>query len=124
MPDRFHNGNPNNDNGDPSRPISFRGLDKTSKWAFHGGDIQDGVFGHHGWWIIDFTEIDPHFGTNEDLRSLIDAAHARGIKVFFDIITNHTTDVIKYKECHNLDGTFAGLDDLKTSDPAVVKGMT
>ncbi len=135
MPDRFHNGNPENDQGDPSRPISFGGFDNTSKWAFNGGDmrgveakldyiqemgvtaiwmtpllrnkaIQSDGFGHHGYWVIDFTEIDPHFGTNEDLRSLIDAAHERGIKVFFDIITNHTADVIKYKECHNEDGTF------------------
>jgi glycosidase len=42
--------------------------------------IQSDGFGHHGYWVIDFTEIDPHFGTNEDLRSLIDAAHERGIQ--------------------------------------------
>lgn len=42
MPDRFHNANTNNDNGDPNRPISFGGLDKSSKWAFHGGDIAGG----------------------------------------------------------------------------------
>jgi alpha-amylase len=48
--------------------------------------------------VTDFTQIDPHLGTNADLRSLVDAAHARGIKVFFDIITNHTADVIQYRE--------------------------
>lgn len=140
MPDRFHNADPSNDNGDPIRKISQGGLDKTSKWAFHGGDmqgveakldyiqgmgvtaiwmtpllrnraIQNDGFGHHGYWVIDFTEIDPHFGTNEDLKSLIDAAHERGIKVFFDIITNHTADVIKYKECHNPDGSYINTEE-------------
>jgi alpha-amylase len=52
--------------------------------------------GYHGYWITDFTQIDPHLGTNEDLRELITGAHARGMKVFFDIITNHTADVIDY----------------------------
>ena len=55
--------------------------------------------GYHGYWVTDFTQIDPHFGTNaRAASSSIDAAHARGIKVFFDIITNHTADVIAYTE--------------------------
>jgi glycosidase len=53
--------------------------------------------GYHGYWITDFTQIDPHLGTNADMEALIDAAHAKGMKVFFDIITNHTADVIDYK---------------------------
>ncbi|HET7823615.1 MAG TPA: alpha-amylase family glycosyl hydrolase [Ornithinibacter sp.] len=53
--------------------------------------------GYHGYWITDFTQIDPHLGTNADMEQLIDAAHAKGMKVFFDIITNHTADVIDYK---------------------------
>jgi alpha-amylase len=58
--------------------------------------LQDQSAGYHGYWITDFTQIDPHLGTNEDLRALVDAAHARGMKVYFDIITNHTADVIGY----------------------------
>ncbi|MGA5816358.1 pullulanase-type alpha-1,6-glucosidase [Kitasatospora sp. NPDC094028] len=54
--------------------------------------------GYHGYWITDFTQVDPHFGTNEQLKELIAKAHARGIKVFFDVITNHTADVIDYAE--------------------------
>src|SRR4029450_12950760 len=46
----------------------------------------------------DFTRIDPHLGSNEDLRALVDAAHTRGMKVYFDIITNHTAAVIGYAE--------------------------
>ena len=51
---------------------------------------------YHGYWITDFTQIDPHLGTNEDMTELVDLAHALGMKVFFDIITNHTADVIAY----------------------------
>jgi glycosidase len=55
--------------------------------------------GYHGYWITDFTNIDPHFGTREEFRAFVDAAHARGLKVYMDIITNHTADVIQYRGC-------------------------
>ncbi len=61
---------------------------------------------YHGYWTLDFTQIDPHLGSNDDLKSLIAAAHERDIKIFFDIITNHTADVIKYEECHEADGSY------------------
>jgi glycosidase len=129
MPDRFENGDPDNDMGSKTVEISRGGFDPTSKGHYHGGDlrglinkldylqemgitaiwltpimrnqaVQGDSSGYHGYWILDFTEIDPHFGTNEELKELIDSAHAKGMKVFFDIITNHTADVIKYEECH------------------------
>jgi len=59
--------------------------------------------GYHGYWITDFTRVDPHFGTDADLRRLVDAAHGRGIKVYLDIVTNHTADVIRYRECPTRD---------------------
>ncbi|HEX8076717.1 MAG TPA: alpha-amylase family glycosyl hydrolase, partial [Chthoniobacterales bacterium] len=62
------------------------------------GTIAGSSAGYHGYWITDFTQVDPHFGTNAELRALINAAHARGIKVFFDIIVNHTADVIAYQQ--------------------------
>lgn len=55
--------------------------------------------GYHGYWVLDFTDVDPHFGTRADLKALVDAAHSRGMKVYLDIITNHTADVIQYREC-------------------------
>ncbi|HWU06946.1 MAG TPA: pullulanase-type alpha-1,6-glucosidase [Streptomyces sp.] len=54
--------------------------------------------GYHGYWITDFTQVDPHFGTNADLTKLIDKAHGKGMKVFFDVITNHTADTVDYAE--------------------------
>ncbi|WP_367650081.1 pullulanase-type alpha-1,6-glucosidase [Nocardioides sp. zg-1230] len=62
------------------------------------GSGSDASAGYHGYWVTDFTQIDPHFGTNAELEAFIDEAHGRGIKVFFDIITNHTADVIDYAE--------------------------
>ncbi|MGP9708448.1 pullulanase-type alpha-1,6-glucosidase [Brachybacterium sp. AOP24-D1-21] len=62
------------------------------------GEGEDASAGYHGYWVTDFTTIDPHLGTNEELKALIDDAHARGIKVYFDIITNHTADLIDYEE--------------------------
>ena len=55
--------------------------------------------GYHGYWITDFTTVDPHFGSEADFRALVNAAHARGLKVYMDIVVNHTADVIRYREC-------------------------
>ena len=67
--------------------------------------------GYHGYWITDFTQVDPHFGTNADLKALIAAAHARGMKVYLDIITNHTADVIKFRECPDNECVYRSLAD-------------
>ena len=55
--------------------------------------------GYHGYWITDFTRVDPHFGTNADFKALVDAVHARGMKFYMDIVVNHTADVIQFVEC-------------------------
>ena len=81
------------------------GLGTTAIWltpSFMNRPVQgagaDASAGYHGYWVTDFTRIDPHFGTNAELKALINEAHGRGIKVFFDIITNHTADVIDHEE--------------------------
>jgi glycosidase len=53
---------------------------------------------YHGYGIQDFLEIDPHFGTREDLRNPVDAAHQQGIYCILDIILNHSGDVFGYKD--------------------------
>ena len=55
--------------------------------------------GYHGYWVTDFTQVDPHLGSNADFKAFVDAAHGRGMKVYMDIIANHTADVIQYKGC-------------------------
>ncbi|WP_282005419.1 pullulanase-type alpha-1,6-glucosidase [Propioniciclava sinopodophylli] len=83
----------------------IEGLGTTAIWltpSFKNNYVQgegaDASAGYHGYWVTDFTQIDPHLGTNAELEAFIDAAHARGIKVYFDIITNHTADLIDYAE--------------------------
>ncbi|MDY7077379.1 MAG: pullulanase-type alpha-1,6-glucosidase [Chloroflexota bacterium] len=61
------------------------------------GTGSDASAGYHGYWIEDFTQFDPHFGTNLELQQVITEAHNRGIKIFFDVIVNHTADVIQYQ---------------------------
>jgi glycosidase len=55
--------------------------------------------GYHGYWITDFTQVDPHFGTEADMHALADAVHAHGMKLYMDIVVNHTADIINYREC-------------------------
>ncbi|MFI0239132.1 pullulanase-type alpha-1,6-glucosidase [Streptomyces sp. NPDC016845] len=62
------------------------------------GTGENASAGYHGYWITDFTQVDPHFGTNADLKTLISKAHRKGMKVFFDVITNHTADTVDYTE--------------------------
>ncbi len=121
----------------------IQGLGSTAIWltpSFKNKPVQgtgaDASAGYHGYWVTDFTQIDPHLGTNAELESLIADAHARGIKVYFDIITNHTADVIDYAQqtygyvdqatspYKDADGnafdphTYAGTDTFPTMDPA------
>ncbi|MGW1180622.1 pullulanase-type alpha-1,6-glucosidase [Streptomyces drozdowiczii] len=83
----------------------IKGLGTTAIWLapiFKNRPVQgtgkDASAGYHGYWITDFTQVDPHFGTNADLTKLIDKAHRKGMKVFFDVITNHTADTVDYAE--------------------------
>ncbi|MGH7516523.1 MAG: alpha-amylase family glycosyl hydrolase [Gemmatimonadales bacterium] len=45
---------------------------------------------YHGYGIQNFLDVDPRFGTRQDLRDLVDAAHGRGMYVVLDVIYNHT----------------------------------
>ncbi|WP_349425371.1 pullulanase-type alpha-1,6-glucosidase [Microbacterium sp. LWS13-1.2] len=92
------------------------GLGTTAIWltpSFKNKPVQgegaNASAGYHGYWITDFTQIDPHLGTNAELEALIAEAHAKGIKVYFDIITNHTADVVSYA-----DGQYGYVDQATT----------
>ncbi|GAB3590594.1 hypothetical protein GCM10027446_05760 [Angustibacter peucedani] len=124
-----------------SRLDYIKGLGTTAIWltpSFKNRPVQgtgsDASAGYHGYWITDFTQVDPHLGTNADLKKLIDTAHGKGMKVFFDIITNHTADVIDntqqqysyvsktdapYKDADGVvfdDKKYAGTDSFPTLD--------
>ena len=83
----------------------LEGLGVTAIWfapIFQNKPVQgpegDESAGYHGYWVTDFTRPDGHFGTPEEFKAFVDAAHARSMKVYMDIITNHTADVIRYAD--------------------------
>ena len=111
MPDRFANGDPTND----STPDTAEKVDRSGLFGRHGGDLQ-GIINHldyiadlgataiwctpvlldnepagsyHGYACSDYYRVDPRFGTNELYREFVDKAHALGLKVVMDIVTNH-----------------------------------
>ena len=126
MPDRFANGRTDNDTGGITGGPEVSGFDPTRIGYYHGGDfagltakldyikalgttaiwttppfknnpVQSGSAGYHGYWILDFLNVDPHLGTNDEFREFVRQAHARGMKVYLDIVVNHTGDVIYYE---------------------------
>src|SRR5688572_29454310 len=70
----------------------IQGLGATAIWlgpVYKNKPVQGGpgeeTAGYHGYWITDFTTVDPHFGTEKEFGAFVDAAHERGIKVYLDI---------------------------------------
>jgi alpha-amylase len=85
--------------------ISFP-VEQIHGWVGGGtGDFQH--FAYHGYWPLDFTRIDQNYGTIDELKALIAAAHDRGIRVVFDVVMNHAG--------------YAALDDLETLLPSALK---
>jgi len=56
--------------------------------------VQADSAAYHGYWGLDFTRVDPHLGTNADFEAFVDCAHSLGLKVYLDVVVNHTADVI------------------------------
>jgi len=57
-----------------------------------GITVPGGWFEHcafHGYWADDYQTLDPRFGTEAELKALVEAAHARGMKVLLDVVYNH-----------------------------------
>ncbi|MCQ4317405.1 alpha-amylase [Stutzerimonas zhaodongensis] len=55
-----------------------------------GGDKGDfRHYAYHGYYALDYTQLDANMGSEADLRELIAGAHARGIRVLFDVVLNH-----------------------------------
>jgi alpha-amylase len=46
---------------------------------------------YHGYDVVDYYEVNPEYGTNEDFKQLIEEAHKRGIRVIVDLVVNHTS---------------------------------
>ncbi len=93
-------------------------------------------WGYHGYWADDFTRLDPRFGTEDDLKDLVKACHARGIRLLLDVVYNHagygsryTTDAstkgwlrtTELGTCgeDDLTSCVSGLPDFRTEVPEV-----
>jgi glycosidase len=111
MPDRFANGNPNND----SNPNLNEKADRSLPGGRHGGDIQgvinhldylqelgvtalwstplcednDKGYSYHTYGQSDLYQIDARFGTNEEYVKLSAEMKKRGMKLIKDYVTNH-----------------------------------
>jgi len=115
MIDRFDNGDPNNDyNVAPSIPGRYHGgdwqgvIDKldylsdlgvTALWispVVKNTEEDAGFASYHGYWTQDFLRPNAHFGDLTKLRELVDAAHARGMLVILDVVTNHVGQLFYY----------------------------
>ncbi|EHP0517695.1 TPA: alpha,alpha-phosphotrehalase [Staphylococcus pseudintermedius] len=53
--------------------------------------IYDSPMNDNGYDIRDYYQVNAQFGDKDDLRTLIDEAHARGLKMMLDIVINHTS---------------------------------
>lgn len=79
----------------------FKGLGVNAIWftpvveQIHGSTDEGtgNTYAFHGYWAKDWTAIDPNFGTYADLQSLVETAHANGIRVLMDVVMNHTGPV-------------------------------
>jgi alpha-amylase len=113
--DRFANGDARNDwRVDPLSLARYQGgdwqgvidrldylqeLGVTTLWIspiILNVDTDAGIDGYHGYWAVDLTRLNPHFGDLATLRTMIDEAHARGMLVVLDIVTNHMGQVFYY----------------------------
>jgi glycosidase len=76
----------------------LQGLGVTTLWINPPWKQRVDLQTYHGYGIQNFLEIDPRFGTRQDLRDLIDAAHDRGMYVILDIIFNHSGNNWFYRD--------------------------
>ena len=70
--------------------------------------VQGDSAAYHGYWGLDFTNVDPHLGTDADFAAFVDCAHSLGLKVYLDVVVNHTADVILARRWHDVPWTGRG----------------
>jgi glycosidase len=125
MPDRYKDGDKkNNDNGGFNTSLTafyhggdlkgltgtceagddglarIKSLGFTAVWLTPVVTQQEAIgngSGYHGYWGVDFLNVDPHLGTNADMLEFSKCAKKLGLKVILDVVTNHTGDIIKYR---------------------------
>jgi glycosidase len=66
----------------------LKDLDIDALWL---SPINRSPSGDYGYGVVDYFDVNPNFGTKEDFKQLVDAAHARGIRVLMDFVPNHSS---------------------------------
>ncbi|MDD1621110.1 MAG: hypothetical protein LUQ11_06475 [Methylococcaceae bacterium] len=77
---------------------------------------------YHGYGIQDFLQVNPKFGSDQELKELVEAAHQQGILVILDIILNHSGNVFSYGESNPYwEGRVRGVSGFndKTGKPTI-----
>lgn len=160
MTDRFKDGSLENN--------QFPDVNKKDPKSYHGGDfvgitqsldyiqslgataiwitpvLKNETKGYHGYWAVDFEAIDPHLGTEAELKALVDEAHKHGIKIVLDYVVNHTgyqspwltdkskadwfhpkKDISNWSDLKEVENNWLfGLPDLNTENPEVAQYLT
>lgn len=159
MTDRFKDGTTDNN--------QFPDVNKNDPKSFHGGDfvgitqsldyiqslgattiwitpiVKNELKGYHGYWAYDFEAVDPHLGTEVELKQLVDEAHKRDMKIVLDYVVNHTgyqspwlkdpdkadwfhpkKDISNWSDLKEVENNWLfGLPDLNTENPEVAAFM-
>ena len=55
----------------------------------HDKETDTATYGYHGYWASDFTKLNRHLGTEQQFKTLLDAAHSKGMKIMVDVVLNH-----------------------------------
>jgi len=72
----------------------------TNPAGVYPGDGGHGVTGYHGYWPIAARDLDPRYGSPEQLRELVHEAHRRGLRVLMDLVLNHVHEDHEYRRDH------------------------
>ncbi|EEB07347.1 alpha-amylase Mde5 [Schizosaccharomyces japonicus yFS275] len=82
---------------------------------------------YHGYWPQDFFELNPHFGTEDDLRELVSELHKRGMYIMVDTVVNHmgsldpkSIDFASYRPFNN-EGYFHPMCPIDQDDPLSIE---
>ncbi len=75
-------------------------INQQAEGDFAGRDGPQRFAGYHGYWPSRGREVEPRFGGNAALRAFVDEAHARGIRVLFDLINNQIHEQHEYYRDH------------------------
>jgi len=74
---------------------------------------------YHGYDVVDYTRIDPEYGTLEDFERFLEEAHRRGIRVIVDLVVNHTSSEHRWFEgaCCSAASPYRGWYVWRPDDP-------